>query len=161
MESLNPKFALHGSKDKCTRTDTVFLPLSEVREWVVSLRQLKLCEKKQRGDGSTVSPAIQWMWAPSCTARRTTSDNSASWAAGSRVDRQQNRMIKQYNNHKATLGRDLRDDVKRGRGLEQKIIKVVSYEQIIYLWYGNSPVPGQPTCNKVINNRPGVAGAVL
>ena len=63
MESLNPKFALHGSKDKCTRTDTVFLPLSEVREWVVSLRQLKLCEKKQRGDGSTVSPAIQWMGA--------------------------------------------------------------------------------------------------
>ena len=36
MESLNPEFALHGSKNESTRTDTVFFPLSEVCKNVVS-----------------------------------------------------------------------------------------------------------------------------
>ena len=30
MESLNPEFALYGSKTKCARTDTVSFPLLEV-----------------------------------------------------------------------------------------------------------------------------------
>ena len=37
MESLNPEFALFGSKNECARTDTVFFPLSEVITWVVTL----------------------------------------------------------------------------------------------------------------------------
>ena len=37
MESLNPEFAFYGSKNKCTRIDTVFLLKSEVSEGVVSL----------------------------------------------------------------------------------------------------------------------------
>ena len=35
MESLNPKFALYDSKTKCTRTDIVFFPLSDVSGGVV------------------------------------------------------------------------------------------------------------------------------
>ena len=30
MESLNPEFALYGSRNKCARTDTVSFPISEV-----------------------------------------------------------------------------------------------------------------------------------
>ena len=30
MDSINPEFALYGSKNKGARTDTVFFPMSEV-----------------------------------------------------------------------------------------------------------------------------------
>ena len=36
MEGLNPEFALHGSKNWCTGTDTVLSPLSEVRTRAVT-----------------------------------------------------------------------------------------------------------------------------
>ena len=37
MESVNPKFALYGSKNKCYRTDTVFLQISQVCTMGVTL----------------------------------------------------------------------------------------------------------------------------
>ena len=39
MESLNPKVALYGSHNECSRTDIVFLSLSEVGNVAVSLRE--------------------------------------------------------------------------------------------------------------------------
>ena len=30
MESIYPKFALHGSKKECVGTDTIFSPISQV-----------------------------------------------------------------------------------------------------------------------------------
>ena len=36
-KSLNPKFALYGSKNKCARTDIIFFPLSEICTRVVTL----------------------------------------------------------------------------------------------------------------------------
>ena len=39
MESLNPKFALYGSKNECTRPDYVFPLLSEVSTRVVTLEE--------------------------------------------------------------------------------------------------------------------------
>ena len=37
MESLNPQFALYGSNNECARTDTSFLPLTEVITRAVTL----------------------------------------------------------------------------------------------------------------------------
>ena len=37
MESLKPLFALYGRKKLCTRTDKVFLAVSELSKWAVSL----------------------------------------------------------------------------------------------------------------------------
>ena len=36
MESIYPELALCGRKNKCARTDTAFLPMSEVSEGTVS-----------------------------------------------------------------------------------------------------------------------------
>ena len=40
MESIYTKLALYGSKNECARTDTVFLPLSEVCNGTVSLENV-------------------------------------------------------------------------------------------------------------------------
>ena len=40
MESIYTELALYGSKNECARTDTVFLPISEVCDGTVSLRLL-------------------------------------------------------------------------------------------------------------------------
>ena len=37
MESIYIELALYGSKNECARTDTVFLPISEVCDDMVSL----------------------------------------------------------------------------------------------------------------------------
>ena len=37
MESIYTELALYGSKNECDRTDTVFLPISEVGVGTVSL----------------------------------------------------------------------------------------------------------------------------
>ena len=37
MESIYPKLALCGRNNECFRSDTVFLPISEVSEGTVSL----------------------------------------------------------------------------------------------------------------------------
>ena len=37
MESPNPKFALYGGTNECTRTNMLLLPLSEVSTGAVSL----------------------------------------------------------------------------------------------------------------------------
>ena len=37
MESIYPKLALCGRNNECARTDTVFLPISEVSDGTVSL----------------------------------------------------------------------------------------------------------------------------
>ena len=37
MESIYTELALYGSKNECARTDTVFLPISEVCDGKVSL----------------------------------------------------------------------------------------------------------------------------
>ena len=37
MESIYTELALYGSKNVCARTDTVFLPISEVCDDMVSL----------------------------------------------------------------------------------------------------------------------------
>ena len=37
MESIYTELALYGSKNECARTDTVFLPISEVCDGTVSL----------------------------------------------------------------------------------------------------------------------------
>ena len=37
MESICTDLALYGSKNECSRTDTVFLPISEVCNGTVSL----------------------------------------------------------------------------------------------------------------------------
>ena len=39
-ESICPEISLCGSKNKCARTDSVFLPLSEVSEGTVYLAEL-------------------------------------------------------------------------------------------------------------------------
>ena len=39
MEIIYPKLALYGSKNECTRTDTIFLHLSAVSEGTVSLKE--------------------------------------------------------------------------------------------------------------------------
>ena len=44
MESTYTELALYGSKNECARTDTVFLPISEVCDSTVSLNsQDMLC----------------------------------------------------------------------------------------------------------------------
>ena len=43
MESVYTELALHGSKNECARTDTVFLPISEVCDGTVYLRNFFLC----------------------------------------------------------------------------------------------------------------------
>ena len=40
MESIYTELALYGSKNECARTDTVFLPLSEVCDGTVSLKAI-------------------------------------------------------------------------------------------------------------------------
>ena len=47
MGSLNPKVALYGSHNECSRTDIVFLSLSEVGNVAVSLREWR----RGKGDG--------------------------------------------------------------------------------------------------------------
>ena len=42
MESIYNEIALYGSKNECGRTDTVFLPISEVCDGTVSLVKLYL-----------------------------------------------------------------------------------------------------------------------
>ena len=42
MESINTELALYGSKNECARTDTVFLPISEVCNGTVSLTEVIL-----------------------------------------------------------------------------------------------------------------------
>ena len=42
MESIYTELALYGSKNECARTDTVFLPISEVCDGKVSLKNLQL-----------------------------------------------------------------------------------------------------------------------
>ena len=37
MESFDSEFPLYGSNKKCTRTETVFLPISEISKATVSL----------------------------------------------------------------------------------------------------------------------------
>ena len=37
MKSIYKELALYGSKNECARTDTVFLPISEVSDGKVSL----------------------------------------------------------------------------------------------------------------------------
>ena len=49
MESLNAEFALYGGKNVCTRSDTVFFPLSEVSNGVVSASVPKLPKKIKGG----------------------------------------------------------------------------------------------------------------
>ena len=44
MESICTELALYGSKNECARTDTVFLPISEVCDDTVSLGVLKFCQ---------------------------------------------------------------------------------------------------------------------
>ena len=41
MESIYPELALSGSKILCTRTDTVFFPISEVSDGTVSFTMLE------------------------------------------------------------------------------------------------------------------------
>ena len=41
MESIFPKLAFSGSKNVCVRTNTVFFPISEVNESMVSLMAIK------------------------------------------------------------------------------------------------------------------------
>ena len=41
MESIYTELALYGSTNKCARTDTVFLPISEVCNGTVSLTTMK------------------------------------------------------------------------------------------------------------------------
>ena len=40
MESIYTELALYGSKNECARTDTVFLPISEVCNGKLSLTSL-------------------------------------------------------------------------------------------------------------------------
>ena len=40
MESIYTELALYGSKNVCARTDTVFLPISEVCDGTVSLGKI-------------------------------------------------------------------------------------------------------------------------
>ena len=40
MESIYTELALYGSKNECARNDTVFLPVSEVCDGTVSLKEL-------------------------------------------------------------------------------------------------------------------------
>ena len=40
MESLNPEFALYGSKNKCARTNTAFFPTSQASTRGVTLYQV-------------------------------------------------------------------------------------------------------------------------
>ena len=40
MESLYTELALYGRTNKCARTDTVFLPISEVCAGMVSLNEV-------------------------------------------------------------------------------------------------------------------------
>ena len=41
MESIYTELALYDSKNECARTDTVFLPISEVCDGKVSLNETK------------------------------------------------------------------------------------------------------------------------
>ena len=54
MESIYTELALYGSKNECARTDTVFLPISEVCNGTVSL----LCHVEQSTDLWTNLDAI-------------------------------------------------------------------------------------------------------
>ena len=42
MESIRTELALYGSKNECARTETVFLPISEVCDGTVSLGKTKM-----------------------------------------------------------------------------------------------------------------------
>jgi hypothetical protein len=46
MKSIYTELALYGSKNECARTDTVFLPISEVCDGTVSLRQSPMGSNK-------------------------------------------------------------------------------------------------------------------
>ena len=54
MESLNPKLALYGSINKCTRTSTVLPPISEVSTGAVSFSKRLYTNNvmRQGGGGS-------------------------------------------------------------------------------------------------------------
>ena len=41
MESPNPKFAPYGGTNECIRTNTLFLHLSDISTWAVSLLKLQ------------------------------------------------------------------------------------------------------------------------
>ena len=44
MESIYTGLALYGSKNECARTDSVFLPISEVCDGTVSLEVINILE---------------------------------------------------------------------------------------------------------------------
>ena len=54
MECICTKLALHGSKNECPRTDTVFLPISEVCDDTVPL---SATEKSRIRETPTLSTA--------------------------------------------------------------------------------------------------------
>ena len=43
METTYPELALCSSKNECAKTDTVFVPISEVSEGTVSLTDIDIC----------------------------------------------------------------------------------------------------------------------
>ena len=47
MESLNAEFALYGGQTKCTRSDTVFFPLSEASNRAISLTKVRKSRRKK------------------------------------------------------------------------------------------------------------------
>ena len=51
MESIYTEIALYGSKSECARTDTVFLPISEVCDGTVSL----ICDRHSPESGMPVT----------------------------------------------------------------------------------------------------------
>ena len=44
MESIYTESALYGSRNECARTDTVFLPISEVCDGMVSLTTMQYAD---------------------------------------------------------------------------------------------------------------------
>ena len=47
MERIYTKLALYGSRNECARTDTVFLPISEVCNGTVSLTKTKVNDSRR------------------------------------------------------------------------------------------------------------------
>ena len=52
MESIYTELALYGIKKECARTDTVFLPISEVCDGTVSLTKTIAGQTQTHGDES-------------------------------------------------------------------------------------------------------------
>ena len=61
MESIYTKLALYGSKNECARTDTVFLPISEVCNSTVSLIDGGVCRTARATPGLVKSILFEYL----------------------------------------------------------------------------------------------------